>query len=158
MVIHRPPFQLIEHLLAGHLALQLAIGKHYRSTSAGSHATSGHQADLAVFCGLALWNSKALFSGGHKLVGPLDVARRAGTDGHGVLARRLETEVVVEGDHAVCLAERHAQGAGHKADRVVVKIPERRLDSVQRLNQCVAGKPILAHGAVHDLPTFVVAG
>ena len=103
-------------------------------------------------------NAEALFGRGYQLVGALDVAGRAGADGHGVLARRLEAEVVVEGDHSIGLAERHAQGAGHKTNGVVVQVAERGLHGVKRFNQRVAGKPILAHGAVDDLPTFVVAG
>ena len=103
-------------------------------------------------------NAEPLFRRGDQLVSALDVAGGAGADGHGVLAGRLEAEVVVEGHHSVGLAQRHAQGAGHKADGVVVQVAERGLHGVQRFNQRVAGKAILAHGAVHDLPSFVVAG
>ena len=43
-------------------------------------------------------------------------------------------------------------------DGVVVEVAEGGLHGVQRFNQRMAGKPVLAHGAVHDLPAFVVAG
>ena len=99
-------------------------------------------------------DAEPLLSSGDKFVGAFDVAGRAGADGHGVLTGRLEAEVVIERDYAIGLAERNAQGLGDKGDGVVVKIAERRLDGVEGFNEGVTGKAILAHGAVHDLPTL----
>jgi hypothetical protein len=43
-----PPFQLLQHLLAGHLALQFAVGQHHRRAAARAHAARRHEADVAV--------------------------------------------------------------------------------------------------------------
>ena len=102
--------------------LQFAVGQHHRRATAGAHAARGHQADLAVLGRLALRDAQALFGRGHQLVGALDVAGRSGADGHGVLARRLEAEVVIERHHAIGLAERHAQRTGDKANGIVVEV------------------------------------
>ena len=66
--------------------------------------------------------------------------------------------MVVERRDTICLAERDVQGEGDKADSVIVEISESGLDGMERFDQGVAGESIFAHGAVHDLPTFVVAG
>ncbi len=100
---------------------KFAVGEDHGRAAAGADAAGGHEADLAVLGGLALRNAEMFFGRGHQLVGALDVAGRAGADGHGVLARRLEAEVVIEGDHAVGLAERHAQRTRDKADGIVVE-------------------------------------
>ena len=64
---------------------------------------------------------------------------------------------MVEGNHAIGLAQRHAQREGYEADCVVVEVTEGRLHGVQRFNQRVAGETVFAHGSVHDLPSFIVA-
>ena len=131
------------------------------TTGARPQAPTQRAVIRLILPSLVVWpcaNAEMLFSRGHQLVGALDVAGGSGADGHGVLARRLEAEVVVKRDHAIGLAQRNAQRTRHKADRIVVEIAERRLHGVQRLNQRVTGKAVLAHGAVHDLPSFVVAG
>ena len=95
--------------VATHLSLQFAVRQDHRGASACADAASGHQADLAVFGCLTLRNAQAFLSRGHQLVGALDVAGRSRADRHGVLAGRLQTEVVVESDHSIGLAQRHAQ-------------------------------------------------
>jgi hypothetical protein len=46
----------------------------------------------------------------------------------------------------------------NKANRIVIEMSKRRLHGVKRLDKGVAGKAVLAHSAVYDLPSFVFAG
>ena len=58
---HRPPFQLLEHMLATNLASQFTIGQDYRRTATRTDAARGHQADLSVLRGLSLRDAETLF-------------------------------------------------------------------------------------------------
>jgi hypothetical protein len=85
-----PPFELLEHLFAGHLAGHFTVGQRHGSAAACAYAAGRHQADFAVSGGLPCDNAKALCRRVYELVGALDIAGCAGADGEGVLTGRLK--------------------------------------------------------------------
>src|SRR5262249_62412395 len=87
----------------------------------------------------------------------LDVAGRPHADHTGVLALRLEAEVVVERCYAVGAAGRHVQTRGDVAHGRRVQEPEGFLRGVQRLDERVGLEALAAHRRVHDAPALVVA-
>src|ERR1035437_5704356 len=156
LVICSPTFQLLEQLRRLYQADQFAVFQNHGSASACAHATCGHQRDVAIRGGLAWFDLEVLLRLCQHLIRTLDVAGGADADRAGVLARRLQTEVMVEGHYPIGLAKRHMQRQCDEPYGGVVQIAKRGLSGVECLDQGVAGITMAPHRPVYDLPPRII--
>src|SRR5512140_2034375 len=109
LIMAHPPLDLRHDRRRRQLGRDLAVQHGGRGEAAGADAASREHGDLPVGRRRSGLQVEVLLEDVHDLVGPLDVAGRAGADDAGVAPLRLEREEVVERRHAVDLRERQAQ-------------------------------------------------
>ena len=98
--------------VGGETAVDLVANHSDRGKTAGTDATEGVQAELAVGGALADLDAQVTLEGIEDLLGATHVAGGTQADVDGVLALRLHGEEAVEGDDTIDLGHGHVQLVG----------------------------------------------
>ncbi len=138
-------------------ARHLVVEDRHRREAAGADAARRHEGHRPVRRRLAEAHAAAMLERPLDAVGALHVAGRARAQHERVAAGRLQPEEVVEGCHAVDLAERALEGARDVDQQVLLEVPEDALRRVQDLDQGVAAGLVRVDRAVEELEAVVAA-
>ena len=124
--------------VGGETAVDLLANHGDGGQTAGTHATEGVEAELAVGGALAHLDVKLALEGIQHLFGAAHVASRAEADIDRMLALGLHGEEAVEGDDAVDLGHRHVQLVGHDFLHLGGQVAELALHLVQHVDDLAA--------------------